>query len=107
MSTTTATYTSSGIKVDRVGGFTSLLVKTSTGTLAITYQVSTDNTNWYTPYDTDGNALNVIATAMGSNTWVEFDPTIAQYVRFVFVLTVENPAFTAASTVSAYLIYNE
>lgn len=101
MSSTTSTYTSSAIKLDRGDGFTSLLVLTSAGSLAITYEVSIDGTNFYTPKDVDGNALNVIASAMTANTWVEFDPTITLYIRFKFVVTV------ADSTVSAYLIYNE
>lgn len=95
MTTATGTYTSYGVQTGGATGFGSLLVKTSAGSLAITFDVSDDGTNYYTPYDTDGNALNVITTAITTNTWIVFSPQMAKYIRFVFVLT------SATSTVTA------
>lgn len=104
MSSTTATYTSTGINITNCKGFTSLLVvidTTTYGSFAITYQVSMDNTNWYTPYDTDGNALNVISAALTASRWISFDPELALFIRFIFILSTTN------TEMSAYLIYQE
>ena len=101
MSSTTATYTSSGVNISNCSGFTSLIVYTSSGSIAVDYQVSLDNTNWFTPYDVDGSALNTVYAAITDNIWIEFDPTLTKYIRFVFTLTV------ADSTVSAYILKQE
>jgi len=98
MITATGTYYTDEIEQAYSKGHCSLLVLTSAGSLAITYEVSDDNVSWYTPKDTDGNALNVIATAMTANTWVVFSPTLAEYVRFKFILTGSNSTVTAIFT---------
>lgn len=97
MTTATGTYTSSAIKVWDSTGHAALIVDTSAGSLAITFQVSTDGNNWYTPIDTSETALNSIVTALSSsdNGWIVFNPQLCTYIRFVFVLTGSN------STVSA------
>jgi hypothetical protein len=95
MTTATGTYYSDAIEQTYSKGFASLLILTSAGSLAITYEVSDDGTNFYTPYDTAGNALNSIATALTADRWIVFSPSVANYIRFKFVLTTTN------STVSA------
>lgn len=88
MTTVTGTYESATIDTVRLTGEASILVVTSAGSLALTYQVSDDGTNWYSPEDTSGSALNVIngAVIVGSN-WIVFSPTLARYTRIVAVLT--------------------
>ena len=96
MTTATGTYTSSAIRVDRSNGYASLLVLTSAGSLDIDFQVSDDSTNWYTPVNTSGTSLGSINGAVTANSWIVFNPQVATYVRFIFILTGSN------STVSAY-----
>ncbi|MCK4248679.1 MAG: hypothetical protein KAX15_02760 [Candidatus Omnitrophica bacterium] len=95
METAVGTYTSNGVSTVWSNGFCSLLVKTSAGSLAISFEVSDDNVDWYTPKDTSGNDLGIIETALASGKWIVFPPQIAQYIRFKFVIT------GADSTVSA------
>lgn len=87
----TGTYNSDAIDTLRLTGFASILVVTSAGSLALTYQVSDDGVNWYDPEDTAGTALGGInaAVTVGSN-WIQFDPTMARWMRIVAVLTVAN-----------------
>ena len=94
--------TTSGIDVEQNTGFNSILVLCS-GDVDLSYQISMDNTNWYYPYTTDGSTLTsaaTIATAITSNRWIVFPARLAKYIRFFF-----EP--DSASTVSAYLIYQE
>ncbi len=102
MTTAVGTYNSASIDMLRQTGHMALLVVTSAGSLALTYQVSADGTNWYTPEDTDGNGLGSInaAVTVGSN-WIVFNPSLARYVRVVAVLTVGD------STVSIDLFHSE
>lgn len=95
MTTATGTYYSKEIGVLYSTGFASLLVLTSAGSLAITFEVSDDNKNWYTPFDIDGNNLGSINSALTADRWIVFSPQVAHYIRFKFVLTSAN------STVSA------
>ena len=91
MTTAVGTYTSAAIEVPRGTGYASILVVTSAGSLALTYEVSSDGANWYTPEDTSGTGLESIngAVTVGSN-WIVFSPTLARYIRIVAVLTVAN-----------------
>ena len=95
MLSATATYYSNAVDVSYSSGHASLLVLTSAGSLVITFEVSDDNKSWYTPYDTDGNDLSSVASALTTNRWISFPPQVAHYIRFKFVLTSAN------STVSA------
>ena len=87
----TGTYRSAAIRTLELAGEASLLVVTSAGSLALTYQVSDDETNWYDPEDTAGAALGGInaAVTVGSN-WIVFNPSLARYTRIVAVLTGAN-----------------
>lgn len=93
---------SATIDMLRLTGNASILVVTSAGSLALSYQVSDDGTNWYSPEDTSGTALNVINAAVtaGSN-WIVFNPTMGRYLRIVVVLSGVN------STVSIDLHHSE
>ena len=95
MTTATGTYYSDTIEQGFTSGFGSLLVLTSAGSLAITFEVSDDGSNWYTPYDTDTNDLGSINAAVTGDAWIVFSTQVAKYIRFKFVLTGAN------STVSA------
>lgn len=68
-------------------GFSALLTKVS-GSINISYQVSNDNSNWYTPYTTDGSTLTsagAIATAVTADRWIILTARMAPYIRFIFV----------------------
>lgn len=95
MTTIVSTYYSAGINQKYSKGHCALLVLTSAGSLAITFELSDDDINYYVPYDSNGNALNSIATTLIANRWIIFVPQLANYIRFKFVLTDSN------STVSA------
>ena len=95
------TYYSDTITQHAMTGFCSLLVLTSAGSLAITYEVSDNGDTWYTPYDTDDNALNTVSAAVTANRWIAFSPSVANFTRFKFVLSSTN------STVSAIFRYAE
>lgn len=103
MNNATGTYRSAAIDTLRLTGHGSILVVLAgAGSLAITYQVSNDGTNWYDPEDTSGTALGGINAAItaGSN-WIVFDPTLARWIRIVAVLT------GAASVVSMDFRHSE
>jgi len=95
LTTTTGTYYTDGVTQTYSKGFASLLILTSDGSLAVSYEVSDDNTNFYTPYNTSGNALNSISTAVTADKWIVFAPQIAEYIRFKFVLTSADSTVTA------------
>lgn len=97
---TAGTYTSTEIPVGHSQGFASLLVATTGGSLNISFQVSLDGSTFYTPYNTSGTSLGSINTAVTSTAWIVFSPQLANYIRFVFVLT-------GNSTVSATYIQQE
>lgn len=99
--TATGTYTSGAIKAHFSEGQTALLVLTSAGSLAITYQVSVDGEKWYTPVNSAGTSLGTVAGAVTANAWIVFTPQVAEYIRFVCVLTGSN------STVSIKYIQQE
>jgi hypothetical protein len=101
MTTAVGTYYSSPIRTHFCDGDTALLVLTSAGSLAITFEVSNNGINWYTPYDTDGQDLSVVYGALTGDKWIVFTPEIAEYIRFKFVLTSSN------STVTARYIHKE
>ena len=77
----TGTYYSEVIKTSFLAGYSGLLIET-TDSITVTFEVSADGTNFYTPYDIDGNALNTIATALTEDRWVVFDLQVALYIRF-------------------------
>jgi len=101
MTTSTGTYYSDGIPLDYSEGYTSLLIETSAGSLVVTYEISLDDSTYYSPYGKSGAILNPIASALTADRWIVFAAAPAPYIRFKFVLT------SADSTVSAQYIQVE
>lgn len=78
---------SNSVQMKVWGGFAALEVKTLTGTVTISQQCSVDNVNWYDPVDKTGAALGVVATALATSAYIEFDPVVTIYVRLKYVCT--------------------
>jgi hypothetical protein len=95
MTTAVGTYYSEPIKINHSQGFNALLVLTSAGSLAITFEVSDNGGTFYTPKDINGTSLNTIASALTADTWISFSPQIARWIRFKFILTSSNSTVTA------------
>lgn len=97
-----ATVTTDSLYQSGNVGFTSLLTKVS-GSVTISYQVSNDNSNWYTPYTTDGSSLTAagaIASAITTDRWVILTAKLAPYVRFIY-------ASSGSSTISSTAIWQD
>lgn len=97
-----ATVTSDSIYQNGNLGFLSLATQIS-GTVAITYQVSYDNTNWWTPYTTSSGTLTAagtIATSITANRWIVSTAVMAPYMRFIY-------ASTGASTITADTLWQD
>ena len=99
MTTSTGTYTSDALRPHFSSGNAALVIKTTAGSLAITYQVSDNGSDWYTPYDASGSTVDSLATNLTASTWIAFEPVPCEWMRIVMVLTGAN------STVSA--IYHQ
>ena len=77
-------YYSDAIRVHYSTGFAALLVTlTSADDVDISFQVSLDGKNFYTPVDTAGASLGVIYTTLTATAWIVFSPKIAEYIRFL------------------------
>ena len=87
LSTTTSNpITSDGVYQSGNLGFMSLVVNI-TGNVSISYQLSFDNINWFTPSTTDGTNLTSaggIVTSLTTNAWIVLTAMLAPYVRFIF-----------------------
>lgn len=101
MTTAVGTYYSDALPARLFRANASLLVLTSAGSLAITFELSNDKKNWYTPYDIDRESLGRIVSALTGDRWICFDAQVAEWIRFKFVLTSAN------STVSAQYQFEE
>lgn len=97
-----SSVSSAPIRVHYSRGFSSILVELDSGTPSVnlTYQVSINGSDFYTPIDTDGTALNTIYTSLTTTSWISFAPQIAEYIRF-------NIEAVHNSTVSAIFIQQE
>lgn len=83
-------------------GFLSLATQVS-GNVGITYQVSYDNLNWWTPYTTSTGTLTsigTIATSITSNRWIIAIAVLAPYTRFVYTST-------GSSTITADTLWQD
>jgi len=69
-------------------GYASLLIKTD-ASITITFEVSVDKQNWYSPYDINGTLLDEVVVALTADRWISFAPQIAGYIRFKVVANVE------------------
>lgn len=91
-----ATVTSDSLSQTGNVGFMSLLTKVS-GSVTLSYQVSNDNSNWYTPYTTDGTTLTAagtIASAVTADRWIILPARLSPWIRFIF-------ASSGASTITS------
>ena len=93
---------SDAIPVQFSSGFAALLFisRGATDDVDLSYQLSLDGKNWYSPVDTDDNALGAIFTAVTTTKWISFGPLPAKYIR-IFI----DP--DANSTVTIYYIHQE
>lgn len=78
------------------------LVTQINGNVSSKYQVSYDNSNWYTPFSTNGNgfpvSIGTIDTVISTNRWNVLPYILSPYIRFIFTnnnLTVTQDAVTA------------
>lgn len=70
-------------------GFLSVATQVS-GNVSLSYQVSYDNINWWTPNTSSSGTLTsigTIATSLTSNTWVISQAVMAPYMRFIYTST--------------------
>jgi hypothetical protein len=70
-------------------GFQSLatMVRGANASITITYQVSYDNANWFTPYNTASGVLTsaaTISTSQSADRWIVAPAMLAPYIRFNF-----------------------
>lgn len=100
---TSQTVTSDSVYMRGNSGYNSL-VTTVTGGVAINYQVSADNSTWYTPNisNAPGNPSSVgtIDGLLSSNMWISFPWTISPYIRF-------NYKSTNQSTIDSMIIWQD
>lgn len=72
-------------------GTASLLsILTSADDITISYEVSDDKVNWYTPYDTSGTDLGAIKTNQTSSTWFALGFIVARWARFKVVANADS-----------------
>ena len=84
------------------GGFASveLVLSGAAPSITVTQQCSNDNSTWYDPIDSSGNALGAIASAISASKFVQFNPVMAPFIRLKYVTT-------ATTTVTARLNIKE
>lgn len=95
MTTAVGTYYSKPLHVHNSQSRCSLRLKTSAGSLTVTYEVADNDAVFYEPYSAEGQKINTIVSRLGADRWVDFSPVLCEYMRFKFVLK------AADSTVSA------
>ena len=98
------TVTSDSVNMNGNLGFLALATQVS-GNVSISYQVSYDNINWFSPVLTNGSGAvtveSTLDTAIASgNTWITFPYTVYPYDRFIF----QNNSATTDS-VTAETVY--
>ena len=93
------TYNSEPIRPHFSRGKAALLLLT-TGSITVTYQVSSNGADWYNPYDVDGTTVNGIAQDLEDNRWIAFEPVPCEWMRIVIVCN-------TTSTVSAIYHHQE
>ena len=82
-----ATVYSESFNFKKGTGFIAIFVSTTAGTIAVTQQCSLDNSTWYDPIDSDGNALGPVVDAQGVSTGLYIQPScvLAPYIRYKVV----------------------
>lgn len=84
-------------------GYSVALIKSTAGSITVTFQLSLDDINWYDPVDKDNTALGEVAATMtvGSR-YAIFSPQPGQYIRFKIV-----EGNSAPTAVTITLLYTE
>lgn len=96
------TVTTDGLFQTNNVGFSSMILLMS-GDVAITYEVSKDNINWYPPYTTSGTTLtdaSGIVSSVTANRWIVLPSKLAPYIRYKFTST-------GASSITADTIWQD
>ena len=98
------TVTSDSIYQSGNEGFLALATQIdASGAVGISYQISYDNVNWWTPYTTSSGTLTAagtLVTSLTANRWVVATAILAPYMRFVYVST-------AASHITADTLWQD
>jgi hypothetical protein len=96
------TVYSDSIKFSQCTGEATVFISSSAGKITVTQQCSNNEVDWYSPIDTSGNPLCVVAAALTVTTgiYVTYNPAIAKFAR----LSVLEDG-TAAATVTIILNY--
>ena len=100
---TSSTVTSDSVYENGNVGFQSIatMVRGTNASVTISYQVSNDNSTWWTPYNTNLGVLSSAATLSTSQTadrWVVVPAMLAPYIRFQFVQGSGGTATITADT---------
>jgi hypothetical protein len=97
----TTLYTDS-IRFSPCTGTAAVLIVSSAGQITVTQQCSNNNADWYSPKDTAGDPLCVVATTLTVTTgiYISYTPALAKFVRFSVL---EDG--TAATNVSLTLLF--
>jgi len=72
------------ISTKQIDGYASLLAVLAGGSPSITIdiQVSVDENNWYSPYDSSGNDVSNIVTALTASRYMAINIQLAPFIRF-------------------------
>lgn len=93
-----------GIPLEQNVGFNTLILDVAGGAgVSITYELSNDNSTWYTPYTTDGSTTTSAGTVVSNLTasrWIIFTARMAKWMRF-------NILPTKAGTITMKYILQE
>lgn len=96
------TVTSDSVYQIGTNGFLSLATWV-VGNVSISYQISYDNINWWTPYTTNAGTLTsagTIATSITGNRWIIATAIMAPYIRF-------NYSSTGTSTIDSLMLWQD
>ena len=101
---TSSTVTSDSINQTGNVGFQSLatMVRGANASVTISYQVSYDNSTWWTPYNTNLGSLSsaaTISTLQSTDRWVVAPAMLAPYIRFVFAQGAGGTATITADSI--------
>lgn len=100
--------TTAAIPVRDNVGYSSLVVDVTGGGVNITYQLSLDGTNWYTPYTTDGTTLTStpsVVSNLTSTSWIVLPSRMAKFIRFNIYQASGSPTITLKYLYQAYIGY--
>jgi len=74
-----------GIDMRNNAGFDSMVFLSHGGSddVDLSWEVSYDNQNWYSPVDVDNTSLVTTITALSADRWIELNTALAPWLRFV------------------------